>query len=323
MTVKIDFERWTGRRISLRDLAIFRATAELGSMSKAAVHLRIAQPTVSEAIANLERIFSVALLDRMPHGVELTVYGAALLNRSVAAFDELKQSASDIAFLAGSQEGELRIGHQESLSPSLLAPAARKFSDRYPGVVLHIDELPYQELQIAELRARKYDCMLALLSRPVAEDDLNVETLFNDRLGIAVDLNSRWARRRSIDLARLVDEPWILTAPGTWNYGRLEEAFRARGLGLPRTRLSTMSYLMRAHVIAGSDYIAAFNRSSLEIIAKPNGLKILNVDLNDPPWPAVLITLKHRTLSPVAERFLAVVREVAKGINVSPRLNSR
>jgi DNA-binding transcriptional LysR family regulator len=58
-------------------------------------------------------------------------------------------------------------------------------------------------------------------------NELNVEVLFNDKLVVAAGMQTRWARRRKIDLADLARERWILTAPGTWNYQIVEEAFRA------------------------------------------------------------------------------------------------
>src|SRR5262245_59672072 len=107
---KIDWEGQIGRRLRLRDLHVFSTVAACGSMAKAAAQLRVSQPIVSEVIAGLEHTFGVRLLDRSARGVEPTVYGHALLKRSVAAFDELKQSTRDIAFLTDPTAGELRIG---------------------------------------------------------------------------------------------------------------------------------------------------------------------------------------------------------------------
>src|SRR5712692_7660972 len=99
-----------GRRIKLRDLHILLAVAECRSMAKAAEHLAISQPVVSKVIADLEHALGVRLLDRDRHGAEPTIYGAALLKRGTAAFDELKQGVKDIEFLADPTAGELRIG---------------------------------------------------------------------------------------------------------------------------------------------------------------------------------------------------------------------
>src|SRR5450755_151093 len=86
---------WTdrvGRRLNPHDLHIFMAVVEQGNMARAADSLAISRPVVSRTIAGLEHALGVRLLDRGPHGVEPTLYGRALLKRSVAVFDELKQS---------------------------------------------------------------------------------------------------------------------------------------------------------------------------------------------------------------------------------------
>src|SRR5712671_1281025 len=100
MARKIEWERQVGRRLKLRDLHVFSTVVHCGSMAKGAAQLGVSQPTVSEVIADLEHTFGVRLLDRRPHGVEPTMYGAALLKRTVAAFDELKQGSRNIEHLA-------------------------------------------------------------------------------------------------------------------------------------------------------------------------------------------------------------------------------
>ena len=113
MAPKIDWESRIGRRLKLRDLHVYFAVLQCGSMAKAAAQLGVSQPTVSEVIAGLEHTFGVRLLDRKPQGVEPTIYGSALLKRGIAAFDELKQSARDIEYLADPTVGELKIGCAE------------------------------------------------------------------------------------------------------------------------------------------------------------------------------------------------------------------
>ena len=72
----------------------------------------ISQPAVSKVIADLEHALGVRLFDRSSQGVEPTVFGAALLKRGTAAFDELKQGIRDIEFLADPGAGEVRIADQ-------------------------------------------------------------------------------------------------------------------------------------------------------------------------------------------------------------------
>jgi DNA-binding transcriptional LysR family regulator len=137
--VVMEWENRLGRRLRVRDLYILSAVVKAGSMAKAAGQLTISQPAVSEAIANLEHLLGVALLDRNPRGVEPTIYGRAILRRSATVFDELTQSVKDIEFLAAPTAGELGIGSPESIACSLLPPVVERFSEKYSAVVLNID----------------------------------------------------------------------------------------------------------------------------------------------------------------------------------------
>jgi DNA-binding transcriptional LysR family regulator len=106
----MDWSDRIGRRIKPRDLHVFLAVAKQGNMAKAAESLAISRPVVSKTIADLEHALGVRLFDRSPQRVEPTLYGRALANRSVAIFDELRQSVKEIEFLADPTAGELRIG---------------------------------------------------------------------------------------------------------------------------------------------------------------------------------------------------------------------
>jgi DNA-binding transcriptional LysR family regulator len=110
-------------------------------MAKAARQLGVSQPAVSEVIVDLEQALAVRLLDRSAQGVEPTIYGDALLKRSVAVFDELKQSVRDIEFLSNPTAGDLRIGCTESLSTTILPQAISQFSRQYPRVAVHFDDV--------------------------------------------------------------------------------------------------------------------------------------------------------------------------------------
>jgi DNA-binding transcriptional LysR family regulator len=317
MRKKIDWENQLGRRLKLRDLHVFFAVAARGSMAKAAAQLEVTAPTVSEVIADLEHALGVKLFDRSPQGVETTIYGKALLRRGLVAFDELKQGIRDIEFLADPTVGELRIGCTESISAATLPMIIDRFSKQYPGVVLDVEDIDFRSF-VPKLRDRTFDLVLTRRGLPGADrepvHDLNIEILFDDGLVVAAGMHTRWARRRRIDLAELVDERWILSAPGTWNYGVLAEAFRARGLDMPSLSVKTLSVHLRTNLLATGRFVTAFPRSVLHLYADRFLLKALPLDLPVRPWPVRLLTLKDRTLSPLVERFIECSRDVVKSI---------
>jgi DNA-binding transcriptional LysR family regulator len=300
------------RRVRFRDLQVFFAVVERGSMAKAAAQLGVTQPAVSEIIAALESAFAVRLFDRRPQGVEPTIYGRALLKRGLAAYDELKQGLRDIEFLADPAVGEVRIGCPDSISVAILLPVVQKFSLEYPRIALRVDQVPTPTLELPELHARKLDFVIARLSMPRVEDpfggDLNAEVLFDDPPVVAAGANSRWARRRRIDLSELVNEPWIATPRETLTTKLLEAAFQARNLPIPRVRVTTFSLQLRVHLLAKGNFLTAMPRSLLRLNADGVGLKELPVKLPAHSFPVAIVTLKNRTLSPVVELFLERLR---------------
>src|SRR5215468_3052912 len=314
----IDWESRIGRRLGVRDLHVFVTVVHWGSMAKAAQQLSVTQPAVSKAIGDLEHTLGVRLLDRRPQGVEPTMYGQALLKRSNAVFDELKQSVRDIEFLSDPTVGEVRFGCQDSIAAAVLPPIMKQFSRQYPRVVLHMELIGRSpdDAELPSLRQRQIDFAIFRLSTPLMDqkvmDELNVEILFNDQLVVAAGRHSHWARRRKIDLAELITEPWILSGPSSWNYIELAKACRARGIDMPKTRLDTVSTAVRVSLLGAGPYIATFPSSSVRLFADRFSLVELPVELPTRPWPVALVTLKDRTLSPVVERFLACAREVAK-----------
>ena len=315
MRRRIDWESRIGRRLRFRDLHTFFTVVNLGSMAKAAVQLGVSTPTVSEVIADLERALGVRLLDRSPRGVEPTIYGRAMLKRGLAAFDELKQGIRDIEFLADPTVGELRIGCDKSIAAATLPLIVRRFSQQYPKVVLDVEDIDLRTFP-PRLQEQGFDLVLTRIRVPGAErprsDELNIETLFDDELVIAASLDAPWSRRRKIDLADLINARWILSAPNTWNYIVLAEAFHARKLPLPEISLKTLSVHLRINLLATGQFVTAFPRSVLELYAERFALKALSVELPKHRWPVVLLTQKGRTLTPIVERFITCMREVLR-----------
>jgi DNA-binding transcriptional LysR family regulator len=301
-----------GRRLKLRDLQILAAVVQWGSMAKAASHLAMTQPAVSESIANLERALHVRLLDRSTHGVEPTIYAHALLKRGHVVFDELNQGIRDIEFLANPRAGEISIGSGETFDAGLLPAAIEQLSSRYPEVVVRVLQANTSS-DFRELRERRVDLMLARVPASFVSDDIAVEVLFEDPNRIVVGARSRWARRRKITLAELADEPWIFS-PNEAISALMNAAFKANGLEVPRSRISAASVLLRNHLLATGRFVTALPESVLRYNAEHWSLKALPIDLGVKARSVAVLTLKNRTVSPVVQLFVDHLRDVAKAM---------
>lgn len=309
--------QWTdriGRRLKPRDLHVFLAVAECGNMAKAADRLAISRPVVSKTISDLERELGVRLLDRTPKGVEPTLYGHALLRRSLGVFDELKQSVKEIEYLANPTAGEVRIGSTDTIAAGPVAVAIQQLVRRHPYWVFHL-QLANAAVHLDLLRSRTCE---VVIGRPEFSDqlpDVDTHHLFHEKLLVVVGPQSKWHGRRKIALNDLVDEPWVQARLEVDPGGPTFEAFQAAGLELPRVTVFSDSLNLRYSLLETGPFMTMIPESTLRLGPKRASLRVLPIDI--PRWhqPTSISVLKNRTLSPMAQAFVHAVREAAKAIS--------
>jgi DNA-binding transcriptional LysR family regulator len=313
----IQWERDIGRRLRLRDLSVFFAVVECGSMAKAASRLGVSTPSISDVIANLEHALGVRLLDRTSKGVLATRYGQALLARGHAAFDELRQGIRDIDFISDPAAGEVRIGCPEALA-AFVVPVIEQISRSHPRMRFHIQQVHWPTVEFPELHARRIDLALARLvimpAKGRLDEHLDAEILFDDPFSAVVGPKSKWARRRRIDLADLAGEPWILTPVDVLAGMLVTEAFEARGLKPPTPVVATYSTYLRSNLASRGRYIAVLPRSVLRLNGKLFSLKELPIQLSTRPSPVAIVTMRNRTLTPAVQVFIDAARSVANAL---------
>lgn len=310
----IHWERYIGRRLPLRDLFVFFTVVESGSMTKAASQLGVSTPSVSNLISELEQTLGVRLLDRTSKGVLPTRYGEAVLARAHAAFDELRQGIRDIEFISDPSAGEVRIGCSESLL-AFLALLIEHLSRQYPRIRFHVQQVHWPTVEFPELRSRAIDLTLARLAslprQGRLDEEFDADVLFDDPFSVVVGRNNKWARRGRVDLADLVDEPWLVSPQDVLAGRFVSEAFEARGLKPPRPVVATYSTYLRSSLASRGNYIAVLPRSVLLRNAKVYALKELPIRLSARPSPVAVVTLRNRTLTPIVREFIKCARLVA------------
>ena len=280
-------------------------------MAKAASQLNISQPAVSKAIAELEHMLGVRLVDRSRQGVEPTESGRALLQGGVAMFDDLRQAVKNIEFLTDPAAGEVRIGCNLFLAASFVSAVVDRLSRRYPRVVFHVVPSPTATLH-RDLHERNVDLLITRSLGPIADERLGYEFLFEDKYVIAAGAQSPWVRRRRIELAELAGESWTLPPPENLMWLVVMEAFRAVGLDYPRTTVVTGSPHVRMNLLTTGRFLTIFSDSALIFPTKRPEFKILPVELSKTRVQNGIVTLKNRTLGPVARLFIEAARELAK-----------
>jgi DNA-binding transcriptional LysR family regulator len=252
------------------------AVAEAGSMTRAAEELVVSYPVVSKTISELERTLGVRLFDRSISGVEPTHYGRALLTSGVAVFDAMRKGLQQIESIKQPDVGEVRIGSSIVTDAGLLPAIIERFSQEFPRAVINALAENIAVQQYDNLRDRRVELVFGRLPATMTETD-------------AAGSESRWAKRRNLTLADLVGEPWP-----------------------PSATVVTVSLHLYMRLIETGRWLGLVPASVMRFGGKGMRLKVLPVKTSTPPAPVGFITVRDRTLTPLAERFIDCARKVAK-----------
>jgi len=304
-------ERRLGRYLKLRDLNMLLTVTRCGSMGKAAAQLAVSQPAISKAIADMEYSLGVRLLDRGPHGVEPTVYGRTLLDHGLNAFDELKQAVQHIEFLADPTAGEVRVGASVIIGSSFVTTVVDRLSRRHPGITVHLLSAE-AAMTYRALEEREVELLIAGIFEPVAAKHMDAEILYDDPFVVAAGARNPWCRRRQVRLADLMNEPWTLPPTGSLTRPIVDKVFHDSGLEVPRATLVASSIPVRNALVASGRFLTLVPASVLQFAAGNREMRAVPVKIPTHGRPIGILTLKNRTLSAVAQLFIACAREVAQ-----------
>src|SRR6185436_20725490 len=191
--------------IELRHLQCFLAVAEELHFGRAAARLGIAQPPLSQQIQRLEAALDVKLFDRARRRTTLTAAGRALAARAPAVLEAAASLREDVLEAARGRAGVLRIAAGASASLGVVPEMIARFRSRYPDVVVRLDDRTSMRHD-ERLRQRLID--VALLRSPVP--GMRATVVRAERLLAVVPHTHRLARRRTVRVADLRNEPFVL-----------------------------------------------------------------------------------------------------------------
>ena len=306
---------WTdriGRRIKLRDLHILLAVTKAGSMGRASAELAMSQPVISKAIADLEHVLGVSLLDRTARGVEPTIYGRELLRCSVAVFDELRHGVEALQFLSDQSTGELHFGCTEGGAAGFVPSVIDQLVARYPRLRFNVETADPATL-IERLRERTIEFATGATPGNLEGTDIDCDRLFDERFVVMAGVQNPWVRKRNIALADLMGERWILQPPNSIAGIYAAEAFRANGLEPPEGSVVSFSIPLAHQLLSTGRYLALV-AVAMTKFAKHLPIKRLDVRFDGFPRMIGIMTLKNRTLSPLARLFIERAHANAKAL---------
>ncbi|MGH7277261.1 MAG: selenium metabolism-associated LysR family transcriptional regulator [Candidatus Rokuibacteriota bacterium] len=214
--------------MTLRQFEAFLAVARERSFSRAGQRLHLSQPTLSEHIAELERVLETSLFVRRGREVTLTEAGRVFhehAGRVVSAAEEARQAVAD---LGGLTRGSLLVGASTTPGVYVLPAIIAAFRTRHPGIEL---KLQIANSRTIEERVRANNLDLGVVGGHVlGAGERCLAAGLDDELVLIVPPQHPWATRRDIGVASLCDQPLLMREEGSATRYVTERALQQAGL---------------------------------------------------------------------------------------------
>jgi len=245
--------------MDVRQLRYFVKIAECGSFSRAASELNVAQPALSQHVANVEAELGVTLLRRSTKGVTLTECGETLLGHAEAILRQMENAARAVRNQASDPSGTVSVGLPSSVSLVMAVPLLMEVERRFPSIHVRVIE-NHSGFLLEWVKAGRIDLGIVFDAeespsvhlRPLMEEDLCFITPGGEE-----------AASEDIPFRELARYPLVLTGTAHGLRKLVEQKAREAGIELiTKTEL---------------DALAAIK----EVVASGYGYSVL-------PWPAVL-----------------------------------
>jgi DNA-binding transcriptional LysR family regulator len=296
------------RYLSMRQMRMLEAVAEQGSVLKASRELRVAQPSVSRTLGELETALGVKLFERSARGMTPTVFGAALLRRVKTIFGELRDAEEDLRSLKEGWHGHVRLGCTRLFSAGVLPRLLSAMMRTRPGLNFSVVEGNTESLFRA-LRDRDLDIVLGRLpGQGSREDDLEYERLFQEHLLLITCAGHALAQRRRIPLEETLGEPWGLPMRTSMLYRVIEQTFAGLDHPLPPLHVQADSVELMFALVEAGDVITLMPASILTEKARRYRLKVIAPAQTVDYGPLGYITLRGRQPTPAMNLLTSFLR---------------
>lgn len=296
--------------MELRQLEMFVAAAERGSITAAAEVLLVAQPSVSSQIRALEAEIGYPLFDRLPRGVHLTEVGRTVLPHARQVLREVAEIGQAVDELAGLQRGRLVLGTMATITAYLIPTVIKTFRETFPKVELQVVESRTSNL-VADVVAHRLDLVVATYteSNPLVD----VTTLVDEELFAILSVHDPLAGRAEIDLHELSDRPFIVPEPGFGLRAILWDSCRQAGF-TPHIAQEMQSLQAIKGLVEIGMGVSLAPRMVVEQEERLNLLRVVRLRPPRPYRRLQVITCRGSHLSRPARAFMQICEDAARQV---------
>lgn len=292
---------------TLPQLSVFEAVARLGSFTRAAEELYLAQPTVSVQIKKLTETVGLPLLEQVGKRLDLTEAGRELYSMCQDIFKRIAEIEDVLADIRGLKSGRLWLAVSTSgkyFAPRMLAA----FVQQHPGIEVSL-QIHNRETLLERLTANADD--LYIFTNPPANGEVVKQVILPNPMVVFARADHALAAQKRIPFERFAQEPFLIREPGSGTRMTTLEIFKAHGVE-PKVRmeLSTNEAIKQA-ILAGLG-VSIMSRYTLGLDTDQDRLVTLDVEGFPLERHWYFVYPVGKQLPVVAQAFMDFVRKEAK-----------
>jgi DNA-binding transcriptional LysR family regulator len=298
-------------RLRMAQVELLAAMERSSTMSAAARAVNLTQPAASRLLNSLAADLGIVLFEHNGRSLRPTLAGQTLVRRAAQFLADIDRTQSDLEAIDNGLTGVTSIGAGVSSCYVLLPRAIALLAKRAPRIGITLQEAPMDELA-ARLREGRIDLLVGRFETETSLEDILVEKLYDPVVKVVCGPQHPLVRKRNPTWAQLLQEAWILPERGTPMRNAIEGIFAKKGVR-PRDCLIESSVIQANVALLGRlNLFWILSEDVAQYFMHLGALHILDFPDLDAPGPFIVGHLRHRRLSPGAQRMKECLCEVAK-----------
>lgn len=275
-----------------------------------AEQMHVTQPAATKILLDIEDIFESRLFERLPREMRPNELGLFALRWAAATLAGQRKFVDEFNALRQGGHGHLAVGAISGSASRLLAPAVREMLARRPLLVLRLYEQSSDQL-ISWLAERRIDLVIGRLTDPAQRAQFEYEPLSAEPLWVVAGPGHPLRGARTLELAQLLQWPWILYPRLTALRRICDDIFSSAGLGPHAGNVETASFLFAFELLQGTEMLSLQPAAVVGKYVDKGLLARLPVEIPDRMPDYGLVTRLGETPGPVAQELMELLRGVA------------
>jgi len=300
-------------RLKTRQLLLLIALDDHRNIHRAAEELHMTQPAASKQIKDLEEMLDVRLFERLPRGMEPTMFGETMIRHARMALTSLALAHDDIVALKAGLAGQVEVGVIMTPAMALLPKAIARVKEQAPMLRIGA-HMEASNVLLDRLQRGTLDFMIGRILEKENSAGLIYEELTEEPACAVVRVGHPLLSRDNLKLKDLHDKPWILPPHGSILRHRFDMMFRRAGLDIPSNVVDTTALLLITALLQETDSLHVMPVEVAQYYASLNVLSILPIELPCKMDAFGIIRQQDHLLSPGADLLLKAVRAAAQDL---------